>query len=128
MLRYIRISIHLMLLFIIINCFLFVQYFHFNTSHVTVYRRLRIRNCNQVHISIHLMLLFICLIQSSRTTATAFQYISCYCLSKIQLLAQGNVEHFNTSHVTVYQEWRAEKAKTFPFQYISCYCLSFKRF
>ena len=76
------ISIHLMLLFIIINCFLFVQYFHFNTSHVTVYlyvvKGFQGDNLEFQYISCY------CLSAPSKygnDKALSFQYISCYCLS-----------------------------------------------
>ena len=55
-----------------------------------------------VFISIHLMLLFICF----------SAIIHCFCL------------HFNTSHVTVYQESIILHDSSTGFQYISCYCLS----
>ena len=79
---WIRISIHLMLLFIgtgmarkrIIEN-------NFNTSHVTVYRD---QNCNS-------------------RCGWIFQYISCYCLSKHTPEREQVQRNFNTSHVTVYQ-------------------------
>ena len=74
------ISIHLMLLFIIIPSSIAFLYQHFNTSHVTVYRRVWIKQC-----------LFI-----------QFQYISCYCLSLAVRFLSSFLLHFNTSHVTVY--------------------------
>ena len=98
---------------------------HFNTSHVTVYQQ---RNCTgstrdiiSIHlmllfitvwmyhpcsrcsISIHLMLLFICNQNCDSRCGWLFQYISCYCLSKIQ---------------------GASIKYCYGFQYISCYCLS----
>ena len=99
---------------------------HFNTSHVTVYQQ---RNCTgstrdiiSIHlmllfitvwmyhpcsrcsISIHLMLLFICNQNCDSRCGWLFQYISCYCLSKIQ---------------------GASIKYCYGFQYISCYCLSY---
>ena len=101
---YIRISIHLMLLFIT------VWMYH---------------PCSRCSISIHLMLLFICNQNCDSRCGWLFQYISCYCLSKIQGASikycygfqyiscyclsypvhclHHSLPHFNTSHVTVYQ-------------------------
>ena len=75
------ISIHLMLLFILKTKQFIHRRRYFNTSHVTVYRNRLSRQCLFVHISIHLMLLFIVIAAPNATTTTAFQYISCYCLS-----------------------------------------------
>ena len=54
-----RISIHLMLLFILLGFNFQYQFGYFNTSHVTVYQRLGIMVHRSEYISIHLMLLFI---------------------------------------------------------------------
>ena len=121
-----RISIHLMLRFIVANmfdnrnlqtfqyiscyglsrcfCYRFSCSNHFNTSHVTVYRKLFVAvkvwypNFNTSHvtvyqiyripfpvlkdISIHLMLRFILEYYSTPTVLPTFQYISCYGLSE----------------------------------------------
>ena len=75
------ISIHLMLLFI-------------KQKHRTGRRK---------HgISIHLMLLFIDQYPTKFAFFFQFQYISCYCLSKMEQTARCILFHFNTSHVTVY--------------------------
>ena len=37
-----------------------------------------------------------------------------------------DLEHFNTSHVTVYPVKEQKKEETNGFQYISCYCLSYR--
>ena len=97
-----RISIHLMLLFIIQGLIDLVILMHFNTSHVTVYRlhRVSLYNIEQFQyiscyclsisrclfshlcwISIHLMLLFINMHHKIIPLRQVFQYISCYCLS-----------------------------------------------
>ena len=78
---------------------------YFNTSHVTVYPK---RQC--VHFVTYLI----------------FQYISCYCLSKMEQTARCILFHFNTSHVTVYQQYETNIKNRAKFQYISCYCLSEK--
>ena len=162
-----RISIHLMLLFIqgtviqridndlfqYISCYCLssLQYVetrllsHFNTSHVTVYRRhdkiWKVRE----QISIHLMLLFIhwnnhipplfLHFNTSHVTVyrfpwrpvhsfSQFQYISCYCLSKGEVFITSTFTDFNTSHVTVYRGDPKGQPSLRRFQYISCYCLS----
>ena len=69
--------------------------FYFNTSHVTVYRYEK------------------GMIWAKR----GFQYISCYCLSKLQRTDRALERYFNTSHVTVYPSAGANTT-------ISCYCLS----
>ena len=70
-----------MLLFITWNLVLFHLMLNFNTSHVTVYLRATDR----------------------RRVLLTFQYISCYCLSLLQLLLPNSPLNFNTSHVTVYR-------------------------
>ena len=57
---------------------------HFNTSHVTVYRRQENDRSSSFRISIHLMLLFI---RFRSDTSESYGY-------------------FNTSHVTVYRRFR----------------------
>ena len=96
------ISIHLMLLFIPFSFAIFSSLRHFNTSHVTVYR------------------------QTAYGTESfpKFQYISCYCLSRIPLASSSIWLYFNTSHVTVYQNCKRCCEMRLIFQYISCYCLS----
>ena len=97
---------------------------YFNTSHVTVYLYY-LSPCIPIYlISIHLMLLFIDLFDISPLCSTSisihlmllfiniffpkffrkliFQYISCYCLSLVELHIFCNSAYFNTSHVTVY--------------------------
>ena len=56
----------------------------------------------ELDISIHLMLLFICFSNFSFSHSSAFQYISCYCLSSFPLFIVLLYCYFNTSHVTVY--------------------------
>ena len=119
-----RISIHLMLLFIKMIRLERANVMHFNTSHVTVYQKALFGISQPSNISIHLMLLFIFLIRTPHTfianfntshvtvyhypgffcsALRKFQYISCYCLSRITL---------------------SQLLKSSSFQYISCYCLS----
>ena len=96
---------------------------HFNTSHVTVYHILR----PSVHI-ISKFQYISCYCLSCRNCAymrdLGFQYISCYCLSIREKTLMNNNPHFNTSHVTVYQNGFVPEIKWNKFQYISCYCLS----
>ena len=78
---YIRISIHLMLLFILMLMQMKTIKIHFNTSHVTVYRRWAGEHRDYI----------------------SFQYISCYCLSEDSRSKPLIIWNFNTSHVTVYR-------------------------
>ena len=77
------VSIHLMLLFIIkMQLKKVIEYYGFNTSHITLYQIWE-SSCNRnTNVSIHLMLLFIGLLQSNSEPHSPFQYISCYSLSK----------------------------------------------
>ena len=119
-----RISIHLMLLFIVTLSAYLPPDVHFNTSHVTVYLNSAILFSNSL----------------------LFQYISCYCLSVQKMLelcwirisihlmllfigtgmARKRIieNNFNTSHVTVYRDQNCNSRCGWIFQYISCYCLS----
>ena len=123
--RYIalQISIHLMLLFNIYCNFIFLfnekfQYIscycstldqcqimitllNFNTSHVTVQHQSKKQLRLFVLISIHLMLLFNKFWKDKGGALDEFQYISCYCSTKIGPYT-----------------YQARK----EFQYISCYC------
>ena len=64
------------------------------------------------------------LFKSEPETPRVFQYISCYCLSfPIRLITSLN-PYFNTSHVTVYRAGGCCGKRHSWFQYISCYCLS----
>mgnify|MGYP004644714751 CR=1 FL=1 len=76
---------------------------YFNTSHVTVYPRVK------------MFLLKVNL----------FQYISCYCLSGKNWKMHLTRYNFNTSHVTVYPNRCLFNITSILFQYISCYCLSY---
>ena len=119
---------------------------HFNTSHVTVYRKNSLVSGEKGGISIHLMLRFICS-QGSRSTIkldfntshvtvylqpgvkidykTGFQYISCYGLSVISVIACLYL--FEFQYISCYGlSWKKKQAEI-PvriFQYISCYGLS----
>ena len=92
------------------------------------------------------MLLFISALIEGDAQKIRFQYISCYCLSRTNLMVWKMVYDFNTSHVTVYQKQLYKNRNstdisihlmllfilvrvstllgTKLFQYISCYCLS----
>ena len=123
----------------------YVPTLDFNTSHVTVYRSILCKSTYPNYISIHLMLLFIrekeqkaeeiYYFNTSHVTVyrgvpaltiffPKFQYISCYCLSPIDIAADSTVLYFNTSHVTVYLLSKSQYEPALLFQYISCYCLS----
>ena len=97
-----QISIHLMLLFIAENAIRNSSKYDFNTSHVTVYHQnlmileLKQKYFNTSHVTVYRY-------QSPvGTYQYIFQYISCYCLSSLEILLNGFKPHFNTSHVTVY--------------------------
>ena len=120
------VSIHLMLLFIIkMQLKKVIEYYGFNTSHITLYQIWE-SSCNRnTNVSIHLMLLFIgfhwrtvcckqtvsihlmlLFIPGYRWTSRAsilFQYISCYSLSNLLIMKRYCKNMF---------------------QYISCYSLS----
>ena len=98
-----EISIHLMLLFILVQLPVVLSLTNFNTSHVTVYR-------NGTYYSIpKLRFQYISCYCLSRVydwsipITILFQYISCYCLSISCSLSVFTAFHFNTSHVTVYR-------------------------
>ena len=135
------ISIHLMLLFIISDFTFNLSYFHFNTSHVTVYPYSQRYQISASAISIHLMLLFISvalawmLTKSNFNTShvtvyrykpvlyidmPTFQYISCYCLSEVATKMINSKMHFNTSHVTVYHFYTFD---SFQFHIISIHLM-----
>ena len=76
---------------------------HFNTSHVTVYQRILTQYSWILCISIHPMLLFIDAHNEIMRMFYKFQYIPCYCLSIHSVRLLADYYHFNTSHVTVYQ-------------------------
>ena len=115
-----------MLLFIFIREEYLTEEANFNTSHVTVYRNSGLLPCRYYEISIHLMLLFIQDLLLSLLNIIEFQYISCYCLSWFLHRQVLSSWHFNTSHVTVYQNSTPSFNLISKFQYISCYCLSSK--
>ena len=78
----------------------------FNTSHVTVYRR------NHVFLISHFWFQYIscyclsCHPYRSCERGSKFQYISCYCLSLVSGDSYSANIRFNTSHVTVYPDYR----------------------
>ena len=120
------VSIHLMLLFIIkMQLKKVIEYYGFNTSHITLYQIWE-SSCNRnTNVSIHLMLLFIGLLQSNSEPHSPFQYISCYSLSVTGNTYGAKDVRFNTSHVTLYRKTIQYPQYPFcRFQYISCYSLS----
>ena len=98
-----RVSIHLMLLFIVGWIFLSERIFE---------------------VSIHLMLLFIIKVLESLIKIIGFQYISCYSLSLAVGAVVSKLMCFNTSHVTLYRYTLPPGTLWQRFQYISCYSLS----
>ena len=93
-----------MLLFIAIQTSVLFCWNCFNTSHVTLY-----------------------LVAADRfpVLVAAFQYISCYSLSKLSMKIIKLYIYFNTSHVTLYLKADAQLIfLKVAFQYISCYSLS----
>ncbi len=124
-----------------------IEYYGFNTSHITLYQIWE-SSCNRntnvsIHlmllfigfhwrtvcckqtVSIHLMLLFIGLLQSNSEPHSPFQYISCYSLSVTGNTYGAKDVRFNTSHVTLYRKTIQYPQYPFcRFQYISCYSLS----
>ena len=121
-------------------------FYHFNTSHVTVYQEIQKHKGTCNVISIHLMLLFIRFIipppfltgDFNTSHVTVYQEIlleSQYQLSnfntshvtvyhRLSLSIIHFIKNFNTSHVTVYPIHFFMYRDNFKFQYISCYCLS----
>ena len=102
-----------------------IEYYGFNTSHITLYQIWE-SSCNRnTNVSIHLMLLFIGLLQSNSEPHSPFQYISCYSLSVTGNTYGAKDVRFNTSHVTLYRKTIQYPQYPFcRFQYISCYSLS----
>ena len=122
-----------MLLFILISWNIAGVVRYFNTSHVTVYRKLHCArnvknsNFNTSHVTVYRIrsLRRGCIIFDFNTShvtvypnsgscsshVSGFQYISCYCLSECFCFFHISLRHFNTSHVTVYPsqtpEWLA---------------------
>ncbi len=109
----VKISIHLMLLFILRPLLPTSFGNYFNTSHVTVYllplhhlvyvysfqyiscyclSRTSCYTRRNILISIHLMLLFITTFCTFSYIFTLFQYISCYCLSHEQGVRHKNIK------------------------------------
>ena len=98
---------------------------HFNTSHVTVYRRSLPEAGTYTSISIHLMLLFIFAATSPSNLFLIFQYISCYCLSTHHLSIHNRNRisiHLMLLFINCYI---VNCLLCSIFQYISCYCLSY---
>ena len=110
--RYILISIHLMLLFIVHLSFLdAISLCNFNTSHVTVYlphpfpRRWCMLNFNTSHVTVYQNM------NEQNRNIQEFQYISCYCLSPHPFPRRWCMLNFNTSHVTVYPRQKNRSIK-----------------
>ena len=102
--RYLFISKHRMLLFILLQLAVQMFFHYFKTSYVTVYHKSAHISIGIPFISKHRMLLFIPAPVRPDDRPPAFQNIVCYCLSKQLVKKVG---------------WD----KTF--QNIVCYCLSF---
>ena len=104
--RFFLISIHPMLRFI-------PHFFTIDTflSNISIHPMLRFI-CSVllfigllITISIHPMLRFISKEALKLNVAVGFQYIPCYGLSTKMLNPMQMLGNFNTSHVTVYQQW-----------------------
>ena len=122
----VNISIHLMLRFIAWIILKFARKADFNTSHVTVYRKLFVAvkvwypNFNTSHVTVYLSGYY-----WYQGIQKAFQYISCYGLSKWDWFVTLTFSEFQ--YISCYglsfellgMEWERLK-----FQYISCYGLS----
>ena len=86
---------------------------HFNTSHVTVYRRSSVilrrtpTDFNTSHVTVYRVPF------SSHKRQALFQYIPCYCLSSQKVNRTNYHNHFNTSHVTVYHVFRVTDYQAF---------------
>ena len=143
-----KVSIHLMLLFILLASWGIVEWVSFNTSHVTLYQHPSGSMTMARYVSIHLMLLFIEIMEHRETAKNCVSihlmllfiwyrmqghlfpnsrfntsHVTLYRLSD----CQNNQLHirFNTSHVTLYRirTWLINRSGI-SFQYISCYSLS----
>ena len=122
---HLRVSIHLMLLFIEPNRnqnkqqFLF-QYISCYSLSVNAQQELELANMFQ-YISCYSLSL-----SKGRDIRglTMFQYISCYSLSDTVNNFGCTICSFNTSHVTLYQTVKSVPLLLLTFQYISCYSLS----
>ena len=96
----------------------------FNTSHVTVYPSIHRYIICHDRISIHLMLRFI---QNDTLINERKEKISIHLMLRFIPPTKYRTVlylHFNTSHVTVYQDNGTLQNGTNLFQYISCYGLS----
>ena len=127
-----RVSIHLMLLFIHMSTYNGKSLECFNTSHVTLYRRLRVEysydnkfqyiSCYSLSrladsmiyvsdVSIHLMLLFI---MDACKTGRQNDYVSIHLMLlfiAILSISVSSLTSFNTSHVTLYPVSKTELEK-----------------
>ena len=118
------ISIHLMLLFIpaTIAAAEFTPKFQYISCYCLSFC---IRFCcHPTSISIHLMLLFISKAGARERRISKISIHLMLLFIKSQEDVVNCLNHFNTSHVTVYQIQPPIQELTLPFQYISCYCLS----
>ena len=86
-----------------LHCARNVKNSNFNTSHVTVYRNASVFSTYLCDISIHLMLLFI---QARHRNGWRARFISIHLMLlfiHMQHWFHLSLPHFNTSHVTVYR-------------------------
>ena len=120
-----RVSIHLMLLFIVsavsgaplissfqyISCYSLSEKFAVSDYIVNKFQYISCyslsftgrREKREIAVSIHLMLLFIRVATVIESCFAKFQYISCYSLSALYYSDQALETCFNTSHVTLYR-------------------------
>ena len=75
---------------------------NFNTSHVVVYRREKVRMKQQKKISIHLMLQFITLVSTVTGSVIYFNTSHVVVYPFLINRLKSNLYYFNTSHVVVY--------------------------
>ena len=96
----------------------------FNTSHVTLYHQAGCANNSITAVSIHLMLLFIRNLAQHTKERCAFQYISCYSLSKAEIRF-GRTTFVSIHLMLLFIPFPVlYTLNLLLFQYISCYSLS----
>ena len=120
----IKVSIHLMLQFILCCRLAHLQNTCFNTSHVVVYPIAAARD----ELAAMFQYISCCSLSTESCIASSekimFQYISCCSLSPHSDRSAKPYQCFNTSHVVVYQEVYCLFHCISRFQYISCCSLS----
>ena len=97
-----KVSIHLMLLFILFRFPVLLKTVSFNTSHVTLYPS-TYRKENGMKLFQYISCYSLSYVnKKDKSIIQMFQYISCYSLSKEGIDNMKDVRSFNTSHVTLY--------------------------